>query len=488
MPLKKFLLACLAILTVFSFSGFAQVDAAQSIAAVGPEPGEPGLDALQEVTNPVYLPIIGKQFPFTTVFGVELRRLNNANGLDKAAAAQATWTRRNALLWDAVETTEGSYGWSAVSDLEQELIDASSNGIEVILVVRSTPAWAQQIPGKACGPVKADKLAAFGDFLEEAVKRYSVAPFNVRYWQIWNEPDVDPGAVDSDSPFGCWGDPADTYYGGDYYGEMLATVYPRIKSAFAGAKVIVGGLLLDCNPNYPDVCSHTSGHYLEGILRRNGANDGANYFDIVGFHAYDDFTALGQYQSVNWKTAWNTSGPALIAKAAFLRQVLASYGAANKPLMITELALRCGTDATTPACIDGDFETTKAYYIAQAFSASIAHKLQASIWFSMNGPWRNTSLLNPDLTAKPAYQAFSVARDTLASAQFSGEIGAYPGVKGYTFAKDGKAVWVLWSLDGEPHTVTLPSMPASAIDALGNPVVVNSLEVTVDLNPTYYQW
>ncbi len=194
---------------------------------------------------------------------------------------------------------------------------------------------------------------------------------------------------------------------------MLATVYPRIKQASAAAKVIVGGLLLNCDP---DVCTENTGAYLEGILHRNGANDGANYFDLVGFHAYDDYIALGQYQSLNWKTAWNTSGPVLIAKAAFLRQVLAKYDAANKPLMLTELALRCGTNAITPACMNGDFETTKAYYVAQAYSASIANDLQASIWYSMTGPWRNTSLLNDDLSPKPAYTAFTVARETLASA------------------------------------------------------------------------
>ncbi len=485
MPLKKLLLACLVMLSVLSIVGFGPGAAARSGGADIPAMSPVEAASMEALTNPVYMPLIGKQFPFQTVFGVEMRRLNNANGLDKAAAAQATWTRRNALLWMDVEAAEGSYNWAAVSGLEQELINADNQGIQVILVVRGTPAWAQKFPGVSCGPVKPEKLAAFGDFLAAAVARYSQPPFNVRYYQIWNEPDVDPSLVDPDSPFGCWGDKNDPYYGGGYYGQMLATVYPRIKQASAAAKVIVGGLLLNCDPG---VCTENSGAYLEGILHRNGANDGANYFDLVGFHAYDDYVALGQYQSLNWKTAWNTTGPVLAAKAAFLRQVLADYGASNKPLMLTELALRCGTNAITPACMNGDFELTKAYFVAQAYSASIANNIQASIWYSMTGPWRNTSLLNDDLSPKPAYTAFTVARDTLASAQFFGEIGAYPGVSGYAFTRDGKALWVLWSADGAPHNIALPSSPAAAINSLGNTVPVASLNINIGINPIYISW
>ncbi len=196
MPLKKLLLACLVMLSVLSIVGFGQGAAARSGGADIPGVSPVEAAATEALTNPVYLPLIGKQFPFQTVFGVEMRRLNNANGLDKAAAAQATWTRRNALLWMDVEAAEGSYNWTAVSGLEQELINADNQGIQVILVVRGTPAWAQKFPGVSCGPVKPEKLVAFGDFLAAAVARYSQPPFNVRYYQIWNEPDVDPSLVE----------------------------------------------------------------------------------------------------------------------------------------------------------------------------------------------------------------------------------------------------------------------------------------------------
>ena len=54
----------------------------------------------------------------------------------------------------------------------------------------------------------------FGEFLAAAVNRYSGPPYNVRHFEIWNEPDIDPDLVPGDSLFGCWGDSDDDLYGG----------------------------------------------------------------------------------------------------------------------------------------------------------------------------------------------------------------------------------------------------------------------------------
>src|SRR6266511_452634 len=82
-----------------------------------------------------------------TVFGAEMEILTPAQGLDQMVAANATWTRRNGVLWSVVEPTEGVRNWSALTGLESELQDASSKGIQVILLVRSTPQWARKIAG-----------------------------------------------------------------------------------------------------------------------------------------------------------------------------------------------------------------------------------------------------------------------------------------------------------------------------------------------------
>ena len=442
----------------------------------------------------IYLPLVMRNFPLQTVFGAEMAQLTSGGGLDQMAAANTSWTRRNAVLWSSVESTEGTYDWSAMAGLESELQNASSKGIQVILIVRSTPQWARKIAGSgaSCGPISQGKLPAFGSFMRELVVRYSAPPYNVKYWELWNEPDIASSYFPGDNIYGCWGDQNDAYYGGGYYTEMLKAAYPQIKAADPQAQVLVGGLLLDCDPRPGAGCTAT-GHdpkpakFLEGVLRHNGLNDGGNYFDGVSFHAYDSYQGQsGQYGSPNWQSAWNTTGPVLIAKTQFIQSLLGQYSVSGKFLMNTESAVLCDSCSN-----DSTFETTKAYYVAQAYAAAIAQGLRANLWYSVLG-WRNSGLLNGDLSPRPAYTAFQFARSELRDAAFAGDItgsdiGGASGVKGYKFNRGDRRIWVLWSLDGASHSITLSSLPLTAWDALGNSVTP-AVSMNVSLNPLYLEW
>ncbi|HEX9090337.1 MAG TPA: hypothetical protein VF831_02555, partial [Anaerolineales bacterium] len=168
-----------------------------------------------------------------------------------------------------------------------------SNHITPIMLIGDTPDWALKT-GFTCGAVAQDKFPALANFAYDLVKRYSVPPFNVRYWELWNEPDA-AGLL------GCWGDPTDRdYYGGYYYGQMIKAVYPSIKLADPQAQVLVGGLLLDCNPdpNFPQPPPKdcTPSKFLKGILE-SGAGP---YFEGVSFHAYDYYSGTGTYWNPNW--------------------------------------------------------------------------------------------------------------------------------------------------------------------------------------------
>jgi hypothetical protein len=344
----------------------------------------------------VYLPLIltsgNPKEP--TVFGVENHKVADTH-LDRLNEVGTYWIRRNGLLWSDVQPDEfGGYNWSAVSSLEQEMINASSNGMEMILVVRSTPLWAQQRDGVFCGPIKSTNFDEFGDFMYEAVMKYKEPPYNVKYWQMWNEPDVDYDLhPEPDWPFGCWGDDSKFGYGGDYYADMLEVVYPRIKQADDEAQVVLGGLLLSCPPEAPDPCRFQS-EFLEGVLKHNGHNDGKNYFDITAIHAYDYYRGfLGGVGNPPWNSWWDDEGPVAIKKARFIRSVLGDYGASNKKIMLTETALLCSGDSCNDPVFDPDFVTTKTYYIAKVYAASIYEGFQATIWYDLAWNWANTSLL-----------------------------------------------------------------------------------------------
>jgi hypothetical protein len=451
------------------------------------------------------LPLVSNRFPLETVFGVEMGQITTDGGLDQVAA-DTTWVRRNGVLWADVEPDEGIRNWETLAGLEQELRDASAKNLQVILIVRKTPVWAQKVSGPAayCGPIKPEKLEAFGNFMYDLVSRYSPPPYNVKYWELWNEPDVDPALAaymgGGDIPFGCWGDSTKIYYGGEYYAEMLKAVYPRIKTADPQAQVLVGGLLLDCDPRgSPSICTST-GHddrppkFLEGILRNNG---GA-YFDGVGYHVYDTYQeALGQYSLWTWNSAWNTTSSATIAKARFIREVLDTYNISDKFIMNTEIAIVCGgfdDPPGQPPCESeptSAFEQTKAYYVAQVYAAAIAEGLRANIWYSVLG-WRNSGLLTSSGAPRPAYDSYQFARSELMNASFVGDIdsvntGGVSGVKGYKFNRGDRTIWLLWSLDGTEHSISFSTLPRAIFDVFGNALPAGSpLDLT--LMPLYIEW
>jgi len=459
----------------------------------------------------IFLPLTMTRYHLTTPFGFDAGPTVFSSGLDKMSDAGASWTRKDAVLWSAVQPTSSStFDWSALKNLEADLITAQGHGLHVILIVRGTPTWAQKVAGYSCGPIAPAALPAFANFMHELVARYSVPPYNVKYWELWNEPDVDPSvAVDPDSGFGCWGDVTDPYYGGGYYADMLQAIYQPIKSADPQSQVLVGGLLLDCNPNVsaandgcPTPDKQKPPMFLEGILRHNGANDGAQYFDGVSFHAYDIYAydaqlgdaSLGHYRSFGWSSSWSTTGPTVIAKANFINNLLANpdFGASGKFMMNTETALICGQASDpvgTPPCQPDDtsaYEKTKAYYVAQVYSTGQALGLRTSIWYSVFG-WRNSALLNVDKTPRLAYTAYSVARRELRDAAFQNTLSLGTGVMGYAFNRGDRRIWVLWSMDGNAHNVNLGGTPVAINDALGASISP-SANISVDLKPLFVEW
>jgi hypothetical protein len=469
----------------------------------------PPAKSAQDSSSQVYLPVTINDMAdapngLQTVFGLELNGFKTGSGLLPAREANTSFVRYNGVRWGDIEPEQGQRNWPLLSDLEIQLRTAAQNDLHVILVVRYTPDWAQKVPGATCGPVRQDKLGAFGDFMYDLVVRYSGAPYHVKHWEIWNEPDVDPElAMDfgPQVPFGCWGDPGDPYYGGRYYATMLKAIYPRIKEADPDAQVLVGGLLMSCNPNGAGCLNNLdrqAGMFFEGIL----VNYGGGSFDGVAFHNYDYHLigVLGGYFSYKWNSSWINSGPALIAKANFLNDLLEKYGVSEKYLMNTETALLCGgfnDPPGGPGCESdpsSTFELTKAYYVAQAYTASAALGLKANIWYSLSG-WRNSGLLYNDQTPRPAYLAFQFSRQILGDlsegeALTSLDTGGDEDILGYKFEQpDGRVLWVIWSQDGTTEIVSLPSTPDGVWDVFGQPQTVADPSIfVVTIKPLYVEW
>jgi hypothetical protein len=401
-----------------------------------PVPG-PVIQEGEVLTSTLYLPIVMRGFDpacpgCPPLFGIEMGGINDANGLQQAVEAGMRWVRYNAICWDAVQPSGPGtpYNWGALSVVESHLLNAQEADLWPIVIIRGTPSWAQKIPGYSCGPIKEDYLGEFAAFVSAVVQRYKDPPYNVKFWELWNEPDDVPW-THPNSPYGCWGDGSDSAgYGGGYYARMLKQAYPAIKVADPEAQVLIGGLLYGVSDPYggPRI------NFLRGVL----AAGGGDYFDIMSYHAYypgDD--------------TWYTREGVLEGKTAHIRQVLAEYGHAGKPMMCTEAGYRTFGD-------DSKLEA-QANYVVTNYVRAFSLGLKAHIWFGMRNDFQGAELLNPDLSPKPAYNAYRAMTQQLDGLSYHGRVMAGSNVEEHEFGNGTRTVWVIWTTDGYDHSVHFPT-------------------------------
>lgn len=440
------------------------------------------------VASPIqYLPfIVGgnstptPNAPTSSVFGIEVENLSNPQILSDTQIANPDWIRQFGLSWNLVQPEKnGTIYWNSTDFIEPGMIKASELGYRLIQVVQNAPSWALKDSSSICGPIKQTEIASFGEFLKAAVERYSYPPYNVQYWEIGNEPD---SSISGSSTYGCWGDPSQPYYGGQYYGSVLAAIIPYIIQANPKVKILNGGLLLDCDPSISTCDNPKMASFLEGMVKSGVVSQ----LDYVNFHAYDYQGAnLGVFGNTS---AWGTSyqnDPALVAKVAFIRGVLNKYGLGSKPLMDTEVAVLKPDGICDALC-----KQNKALYVGRAYSAAIAQGLAANIWYGAKTGWNNSDLYNG-----PMYDAFVFARNELDTAQLSRKITEYESssnVAGYEFDRGDIKVWVLWSNDLKGHSITLPDTPLAVYTWTpdnGPYTSVNpSSSLDVGVFPVYLEW
>lgn len=425
--------------------------------------------------------------------GIHIKEAGNPAALTLLSQTGGLWTHYDGFRWDLIEpqsTDPGTYLWETVAD--EEIIQLNRAGFKVIGIVRLAPDWAQKYPGVYCGPIAEQALDRFAQFLNQLVSRYSQPPFDVHHWEIGNEPDVSRDFVRPRSVFGCWGELSDPDYGGGYYAEMLKRAYPQIKSADPAAVVLIGGLLMDCDPVNPPETFPGSGErkdctpsrFLDGIL----SSGGGDYFDGVAFHTYDYYqNETGKYGNSNWHSNWDTTGPVLRAKSRHLRDILSTYGLSDKLLFDTELALLCGRTGNEPECATESFQLTKASYLARANAAAVAESLTVSMWYNLEG-WRGSGLVSDDMQPTVALNAFLASATWLKDVAFLQEVTSLPGIQGFEFIRaDTRRFWVIWSQDGGARTVQLPSIPVKLADVFGLDLPA-SQTITVDYSPVYVEW
>ena len=70
-------------------------------------------------------------------------------------------------------------------DLKPAILRNNGNGVHSLLLLGYTPKWNASVPGDGRSAPKDDTV--WTRYVEAAVRTYSAPPYNVRYFQIWNE-------------------------------------------------------------------------------------------------------------------------------------------------------------------------------------------------------------------------------------------------------------------------------------------------------------
>lgn len=440
----------------------------------------------------IYLPLVSSKITSFTpslsvLIGSESCCSHDPVIADTAQNAYMNLMRVAAFDWKSIEpyrTSPATYDWTKVNN--EKLKNLADRGITVIGTVRFSPAWAQKYPPYSCGPIAESALDAFAQFLTEAVKIYSQPPYSIKYWELGNEVDAPAFANDPDSIFGCWGGwDDDPYYGGSYYARILEKTYPAMKAANPAIQVLIGGLLLDCDPtNPPAGKTCTPAKFLEGILINNGKYDGGNYFDAVSFHGYPFYAGSGKIGYDEDHPYWAHRGGVVLGKIDFVRSVLAKYNVA-KPILHTEGALLCHENNLFCNPPDNQFLEAQANYVVWLYIRNWAAGVIGTSWYSFEGPgWRNSSLLDGKQQPRPAYYSLKNLTTRLDRAEYRQQIYQYPGLRVYEFTTPYKRIWVMWSPDQQPHTIDLPSGTFQIVDKYGAAITPINNQITVN-SPVY---
>ncbi len=362
-------------------------------------------------------------------FGIYIHERSTLRGGSEMAAAGARWLSIN-VIWTEIESTKGVYNWAST---DAALGKAAAQGYQMVVTVTGNPKWAAP---NDCGPVT--DLPALAEFMRRAVARYSVPPYNILHWAMYNEPD----SFDPDADLGgCWGSPTPPPnvtpgLGGGVYATMLKSVYPAVKQANPEAKVLLGALAYD---NWPLDGGKFDPWFFDQVLDSKAGN-GKNYFDIINFHYY-----------YAWAWKWDNGlyNNGVIAKAGYLRQEYMDKtgDAISKPVMLSEI----GSPSSGPASDKQDYSLQKqADDVFKEMTRAMSAGLSPIIWFmgvDQTGPsWeRKYGLLANDLTMKPGYYSYQTFTREMAGAQYVGhENPALTSVESYEFLVKGRRQTVLW--------------------------------------------
>jgi len=296
----------------------------------------------------------------------------------ESAQTQATIVRL-LVQWNLVAKTKPATATDpfdpayVFDDIDEAVRAAQENDQEVILTVSGTPGWAN---GGKTPNVMPTRVSDFTAFMRAIASRYSGRfegyPF-VRFWAIWNEPNLQQFLTPQFNAKGKSVAPAN-------YAKLAAAGYAGVKAGSKLAKVAIGETSARGSDKATGLRpTHSPGKFAELVAKANPRLK----FDAWGQHPYPFVPSLPPTAKVRWPNVSLSSLQLLDdnLKKWFKRKSI--------PMWVTEYGHQ-----TKPPDPLGVSYATQAKYIQQSISIVAGYPfVDMFIWFVFQDdpgqPWQS---------------------------------------------------------------------------------------------------
>lgn len=372
-------------------------------------------------------------FGINTFLQQEVEPAKRERQVQLIAAAGFHWLRQE-FPWADIEISgKGDFEdcrngpcVSAWDKYDQIVALAEQHGLELLVRLSSPPAWSRA-DGDARGAfAPPDDPADFADFAAAVAERYRG---RLRYFQIWNEPNIYPE----------WGDqPADP----EGYARLLCAAYARLKAA-APEAVVVSAPLAPTNPlGLVNPATNNAAELNDFVYLQRLYDAGAGRcFDVLSVQGY----GLGSGPTDRRQR------PLLFnyGRNLFIRDLMVRNDDAHKAIWIAEMNWNAAP-AGVPTIFGRVTDEQQARYAALAYQRAQSEWPWVGanmFWFfkrasdaEKDQAWYYFRMADPDFTLRPVYFA---VKDYIAGARLM-----YPG----WFQEDHWAVdWDGWRTTTDPR-------------------------------------
>lgn len=248
-------------------------------------------------------------YPFgaNTFFEQEVEEWKLRRSMELLRDAGVTWVRQE-FPWNRIEVrAKGNFSGpqgSTWDTYDRIVALAQEYGLELVVRLDLTPDWAGSDASVLRSPP--DDFMDYGDFVAAVASRYKG---RVRYYQIWNEPNL----------FFEWGRTPDAAE----YVRLLRTAYQRAKAI--DPAIVVLSAALAPTLGTPDGKNESDLTYLQKMYDA-GAGP---YFDVLSAQGYGLWTGPGDRRA--------DPNQVNMSRVQLLREIMVRNGDSDKAIWISEL-------------------------------------------------------------------------------------------------------------------------------------------------------